>query len=240
MMAKNKIFHSKSGADINFEFIARLFLAALLVFLILKACGKIDLFDSDKKYIQSFGKFVDGINEMTIIEETFSLELKEKAAVIGFSRNSEYYECINCYGGMDDKAKIVVEKPITEECTGNSCICLCDGGFELQEKEFKGQQVKFGQCQNVRLQCRPLRWDIIDIMPIGNLGKEYWKNGFLFTNSVSGANGLKTYEKETTTFKVGKVQNIIGVCNLDMKEFNKNELGIDKCITKESEEEEEP
>lgn len=236
-MIKSKIYRSKIGVlGMSTESIGRVLLAMLLLFAIFAIACEIYNVDPDKKYHDSFNYFVDGINTMTISEHEFTLSFKEKAAIVGFSKNSEFYECINCYGGTQDKPKIVVEKPIVEACLNHACICLCNWEFKLEEKDLNGQKTKFGECSEQQFSCKSIERDIIDELPITKDGKEYWKNGFLFVNDIAGANGLIIYKEEEIKFKVNKRNEIIAVCNMDMYEFNQEEFGIDSCIITEYDE----
>ena len=178
---------------------------------------------------------------MKLGKETFTLNLKDKSSIIGFSKNSERYECFNCYIGTQDRPAITVDKPKNEFCDGQACICLCSEDFKLIEKDLNGKTEKFGQCSAV-LNCKTIEQrDIISKVTIKTYsginigfttlggGEEYWKNGFLFTNGVSGANGLKLYSDELNTLIVEKRSNVIGICNKDMLVFNNDKLGFNNC-----------
>lgn len=238
---KNMYKNKKADITLPVETIVRLIGAFLLLVIAGWFGAKAYAYFTVNKDAKTFELFVDKINKMNLPQETFTLPLKEKSAIIGFSKNSERYECINCYVGVQNRPTIIFDKPKNEACNDNACICLCNGGFEFLEKNLEGKSTKFGKC-STKLNCKTIQGDIIDkliikiysginikVTKIGG-GEEYWKNGFLFVNGVAGVNGLKLYEEEIIPLVVEKRSNKIGICNYDMIEYNKNELKFNGCI----------
>ena len=244
MMLKNK--KSETTA---LEALVRTIATAAIIFLIVIPAGvKLYAYYSnpETKYMQSFQNFVDKINKMNLGRDQFTLNLNEKSAIIGFSKNADRYECFNCYIGVQNRPSILFNKPKDNECNNNACICLCNGGFQLIERDLDGKSTEFGQCTNT-LQCKRIEQkNIVDkviiktypgldikITKLGG-GAEYWKNGFLYANGVPGSNGLKLPNQEINDFVVEKNADMIGICNYDMLKFNRDELHTDSCIITES------
>lgn len=234
---KIMLFNKKS-ATLSPEALVRIVGALLIILLIiLPFYNKVSAAYSNQKYLKSFENFADKINKMSLPRETFLLNLKEKSAIIGFSKNADRYECYNCYIGVQNRPSIIFNKPKDEACSDNACICFCSE-FALVEENLDGKQIKSGKC-SVKLTCRKIeQGDIVNkvviktysgLLGVGG-GEEYWKNGFLFVNGISRANGLRLYSNELNTFIVEKKSNLIGVCNTDMIQFNKNNLNFDGCI----------
>lgn len=213
------------------------------------------IFDTNRKYIVSFEEFVEEVNNMRTGIEQFEIQLKDKSAIIGFSKGASRFECFNCYIGDQGRPRIIVDKPHNIECQDSACACLCTGEFKLEEKgldEFGGKQTRNGSCQNPI--CKSLDDDIVDktvvkrfeglnlwLFTVGEGVTEHWNDGFLFTRNIAGANGLKLYNEELTTLIVekerissptspGEITGVIGVCNLDMFDYNKNNLGFEGCL----------
>lgn len=198
-------------------------------------------FNTDKKYIVSFENLVRDINNMGQGRETFLLAMKDKSAIIGFSKSASRYECFNCYVGVVNRSTVFFDKPAKPECAGKACICLCND-FKLEDntENLFDKSIKSGKCSE--LQCRQLNADVpertsIKLYPgldiwIATLGggTEYWKNGFLYARGVSGANGLKLYTEENVNFIAERRSNTIGICNYDLLGFNQDTLGIDRCV----------
>ncbi len=244
------MFNGKKSVVSNLETIVRIGAALLLIFLIvLPLWNKAHAALTSQQYQRSFERFVDDINKMNLGKDTFTISLKEKSAIIGFSKNSERYECFNCYIGVQNRPSVIVNKPKNEYCDNKACICLCGEAFNLLESSLDGKSMKLGQCSSL-LKCKTVeRLDIIDkvviktypginlgIATLGGGGQEYWKNGFLFANGISGANGLKMHSDNLNVLNVEKRLNLIGVCNADMLGFNKNTLKFDSCIITEYDE----
>lgn len=242
------MLHNKKSETIGPEALVRIIATVAIIFLVVIPAGvKIHAYYSnpEKKYLQSFQDFVDKINKMNLGRDQFELNLNEKSAIIGFSRNADRYECFNCYIGVQNRPSIIFNKPKDNECVNNACICLCNGGFQLIEGDLDGKSMQFGKCIS-NFQCKGIEKNIVDkviikVYPGLNIkitklggGAEYWKNGFLFANGVSGANGLKLSNQEINDFVVEKTPDIIGVCNSDMLKFNRDELHADSCIITES------
>lgn len=196
-------------------------------------------FNTDKKYTESFENFVRDINNVGQGRETFLLRMKDKSAIIGFSKSASRYECFNCYVGVQNRPTVFFDKPTKPECAGKACICLCND-FKLEDSTENDKSIKSGKCSEI--QCRPLNADVpertsIKLYPgldiwvaiIGG-GTEYWKNGFLYARGVSGANGLKLYTEENVNFIAERRGNTIGICNYDLLGFNQDALGIDRCV----------
>jgi hypothetical protein len=210
----------------------------LFLLIIFPAYNKISSYFSYEKYSKSFENFVNKINKMELPKETITLLLNEKSAIIGFSKNSEGYECVNCYelgtitsiAGAADKTTIIFNKPNNKACSENACICFCSSELKILRENFKS--IKYGKC-TTELICKKIEnKDITNKVTIKTYlggGSEYWKNGFLFANGVQ-ANGLELHDKELIILVVEKKSNIIGICNNEMLEYNKNKLDFDGCL----------
>jgi len=244
-MLKNK--KAEEGITIIPAALVKIFIAAAIVLLIILPAGsKLYAFviGSDKKYDQAFKDFTDKIDKMNIGRDTIEISLKQKSAIVGFSKNAENYGCFNCYGSETNRPTIIFNKPLDIECKNSACICLC-GEIQLLQDKLDGKSVKYIQCHKPK--CKQLAYDIVDktilkLTPrqnilITTLGwqDEYWNNGFLFTNGIAGANDLKLYDEQRTQLIVEKRSNLIGVCNVDIMEINKG-LGYDSCIITEFDE----
>lgn len=227
------MFKNKKADTTSLEALIRVITTvAIIILIVLPLWNKVyaAYFNQDKKYLQSFQSFVDNINEMPRGRETFEMKLKEKSSIIGFSKNSDRYECFSCYVGIQNRPTIIFDKPVNNECSDNACICLCDG-LQLMEQGPEGKVTKLAQCQ--KLTCKKIEQnDIVNklVIKVYRNGEQYWKNGFLFVNGVAKANGLKFDNREINTLVVEKKSDTIGVCNSDMIKFNKNELNFDGCI----------
>lgn len=229
LILKNK----KSSTEITETLVILVVTIAAILFIAGPAWAGIKtlLFNQQKAYLNSFNNFVDSVNKMNLPRDAFEIRLKERSAIIGFSKNADKYECFNCYVGIQNRPTIIFNKPANEkECMDNACICLCNE-FQLIDKMLDNKLTKFGQCS--KLTCKRIEQDIankviiktyqgidIKITTLGG-GAEYWKNGFLFVNGVAGANGLKLYNEERINLIVEKKQNIIGVYNQDILNVNK-------------------
>lgn len=227
---------NKKADDLTLPGLVRIFLAFIIIVLIVYPAGNslyAATLGKEKRYTQSFQNFVDNINKMSSGRQSFEVMLKEKSAIIGFSKNTDQYECFNCNGMHEDRPTMVFEKPKNEECINNACICLCREEFQIAKGSFEGKSLNQGQC--LKLFCKKIeRKDIVGKTILKN--NQYWKNGFLFINADVEEIGLKAYKQESGTFVVEKRANVIGVCNTDMMKFNKNELGFDSCLITEYEE----
>jgi len=224
------------------ETLVRIVIALAIVFLIvfpLWSRLEAAFFNTDKKYTESFENFVSSINNMGQGRETFLLRMKDKSAIIGFSKSAGRYECFNCHVGVQNRPTVFFDKPAKPECAGKACICLCND-FKLEDSTENDKSIKSGKCSEI--QCRPLNADVpekasvklypgLDIwVAIIGGGTEYWKNGFLYARGVSGANGQKLYTEENVNLIAERRGNMIEVCNYDLLGFNQDTLGIDRCI----------
>jgi len=89
-----------------------LLLAFIAVAVIVVSCSR--LYSSDDKYVESFEEFVEDVNAMSNPRDSFSIDIKKKSGIIGFSANGEGFECINCRGGdkiISKKVNIIFERP---------------------------------------------------------------------------------------------------------------------------------
>jgi len=234
-MLKNK----KSG-EITSESLVILVITILSIVVLFTpsySIAKSYLFNTQKKYNEAFDNFVKRINDISLQRDTFEIKLKEKSAIIGFSKNADAYEYIYSYAKQDIPITIFNKPTNEKECDGYACICLCEG-LQLIEKKYNDFLTKFGQCS--KMVCKKIEQDdiankiVIKVIPSNALvvgHSEYWKNGFLFVNGLSEANGLRQYDKEIINLIVEKKQNIIAVCNQDISNVNKKELKSDTCIT---------
>ncbi|MFH0868511.1 MAG: hypothetical protein V1831_04310 [Candidatus Woesearchaeota archaeon] len=228
---------------------------AMLVWIVFPA-GKAAyaaFFGPEQDYIKSFEKFVDGINHMSSDGMQISVKLKKESAIIGFSKNTDRYECYRCDApeGAMGFVSIIFERPKNTECSGNPCACLCSKGLKFEYKDFEGSKATVGECQD--LVCKKLEHDIVDKVIVwvhdsytdsDELAKrlqspdqyiKLWMNGFLFANSLDDASELnKLNNKETSTLFVEKIHNYgplqegepeysVGVCNKEMFDFH-NEI----------------
>jgi hypothetical protein len=238
----------KNKKSLVLESLVRLVVTIGVLLLIVFPAGErvyTAFFGSDTKYLQSFEEFVNNINDMRLERETFSIRLREESAIAGFSKNSDKFECYNCYVGVQDRPTIIFNKPKTQDCSGRACICLCKDDFKLNNDILNGKTIKVAECEE--LTCKSLNKDIVENLPVKIYpgfkmfgfqilgGAEYWKNGFLFANGVTGTNGLKLYNQESNNLIVEKRQNFIGICNPDMLKYNLDELKTDRCIVTEKE-----
>ncbi len=231
------MFNNKKSDELAPEALARTLITVVIILLIVfPAYNRLHaaFLSSEKKYLQSFENFVNAINKMTPGRQSFELRLNDKSAIIGFSKNTDRYECFNCYSAQN-RPTIIFNKPVNEECSGSACICLCKEGFKFEVNDIEGKPTEIGQCQ--KLACKKIEnQDVIDRTIISpnsitesSENTAYWKNGFLFANGVPLANGLKPYDEEYTTLVVEKKSDIIGICNSDMLKIRK-ELGSYDCI----------
>lgn len=184
----------------------------------------------ERKEADSFKKFVEDINQMRPGSSPFLLDfLGKNSAIIGFSKGSESYECVDCYGNT--RPKTIVNKPPDPKCEDDACVCICSGQFELVETEFEGETTKFGQCRILE-ECEALDKDIVNKLTIPGGSNGYWKDGFLLVIDVPGLNGLGPFDPKINHIVVEKRKNVMGFCTKDILEYNKKELGFDSCIPK--------
>jgi len=221
---------NKKSIFIGVGALMMLIVSIVLFVVIIKSTGHISNFlfgSSGDKYMQDFIKFVEDINNQRSGTSPPNLiKLKENSAIVGFTKNSDSFECIDCYS--DKTSHIIVEKPPNPECENNACICLCVEEFQLVDTTYKFESIKESFCP--KFECEELEPDIASNVAIPGDSKGYWKNGFLIVNNVPGANGLKSFNPQIDHIIVEKRQNIMGVCTREMIEYNRNELGFDKCI----------
>jgi hypothetical protein len=228
------------------ETLIRVLIIVAVIFLVIRPAGQkiyAAVVDPDKKYDEAFVKIAEQINEMKSDQETFSVLLKDKSAIIGFSKDADRWECYNCYVGIaNPRPTNIVSKPINTECNGQACICICSEFEILKYQDVEGLKTKtdIGQCKG-ELKCSSLSYDIagktiIKLYPATG-GTEHWNNGFLFVNGISGVNGLKKYDEESVILTVqkklissntpeGQPYSIVGFCNTDMLDFNKDKLNL--------------
>lgn len=210
-------------------------LAALFV-LVIPGCVWIreNFLDSDKKYIQSFEEFVDGINEMNLKTiDSFFLEMKKKSAIIGFKKGADTFTCQKClplYSGLTTYYHtITVDKPSNSECSEGACVCLCNEEFTLDDAEYDSKENIFyygGNCKNFK--CSSLNHDIVQRTIINKKENIEWKDGFLLLRDVMG---LGSDVEPSILYKVqmrnlpgpikpGDTFTEIGVCNEAMLKYN--------------------
>lgn len=206
----------------------------------------IGLADSGRS-LESFEEFVDELNSMNVGQKDVYLELNKKSAVIGFNQPGDAFECYSCPpNGNSKRITQRTYKPDNSPCNGKACICLCNGGFEVR---FEGgtesmEGVWTGRCKNGMI-CRELTGGlkIVDETRIGKVTEvlnsyyQHWNNGFMFTREVSNADGFSAINHKglikLVIEKTTNSENLIGVCNEEILDFNQNELGINSCINKE-------
>ncbi|MBU90391.1 hypothetical protein CMO94_02515 [Candidatus Woesearchaeota archaeon] len=177
---------------------------------------------SGDSYTRDFEGFVDDINRLGLgVSPPDLIKLKKKSAIIGFSKGADIYECIDCYSSKIQHINVL--KPQKQECENNACVCLCIENFQFAE--YEGDPIKYGFCP--KFECKELEQNIIEEASIPGGG--YWKNGFLFANDVSEANGLRDFNPQIDPLIVEKRQNIVGICSRDMLEYRAG-LGFDSCI----------
>ena len=226
------------------ETLIRVIAIVAVIFLVILPAGnkiKAAIIDPEKKYNEAFENFAGQLNEMRLDQETFSVLLQEKSAIIGFSKNADRWECYNCYVGISNpRPTKIVYKPNDKECIGKACVCICSEFELLKDQEVEGLKTKadIGQCKG-KLMCNSLNYDIVDKTIIklysASSGTEYWNNGFLFVNGMSEVNGLKKYDEENVISGNAPEEqpySIVGFCNEDLMEFNKDKLNLPQntCI----------
>lgn len=193
--------------------------------------------------VEDFEEFVDGINEMpTDSKNAFSLELDDKSAIIGFDKSEGYTceECINCIVAAVWKQTMTIARPSNPECTNSACVCLCDNNFGKDGSLCVPGEIASFKCEEYL--CKALNTDISIVG--GTLIKKdvgtdvSWKNGFSFLNVAKmnlladlGANvvlnGLEANTNKQRALYVEKsANNVVGVCNQEMLDYNKEELGL--------------
>ncbi|MBI2134978.1 hypothetical protein HYU09_03230 [Candidatus Woesearchaeota archaeon] len=224
------------------EALLRIIITIAIVFLIvLPFWNRLEaaIFNPDRKYLESFENFASSINNMGQGRETLLLTMRDKSAIIGFSKDAGRYECFNCYVGIQNRPTVFFDRPSNPECSGRSCICLCNN-LILYDAVENDKSIKSGKCSEI--QCKVLNGDVPQTTPIKLYpgidiwvttiggGTEYWKNGFLYARGVSGANGLKLYTDESVNFVAERRGSNIGICNYDLLGFNQGTLGIDRCV----------
>ena len=232
---------TKKKSEITLTAIVELILVIVLFLIAFVACTTIKngFSNNDEKYIASFKDFVNGINDMTNPRKVFTVEVKTRSAIgsaiIGFSKEGNAWKCVNC---NPDRS---FSKPHNQQCDNNACACLCLDGFK-----FKGI---LGQCEKPLI-CETLediRKTAINIKQITIISSNddkfqptdtYWENGFLFANGVTlfdndinDANGMKNFMGNQMEIFVDKDNNVISVCNAEMRQRNKNAFNDDKCTT---------
>ncbi len=219
----------------------------VLLLVVIPACNMISkLFFSSGSSIKAFEEFVNGINEMPPdSKEAFLLELGEGitmgtgSAIVGFSKTGNYKcdECVKCGPGVAMwRGDMKITRPSNPECAGTACIFLCDGNFMMLSACGAGTGI--GECEEYI--CMPLNSniDIVDETTIKDrtvLPDVLWHNGFLFLNYIPFVNGLEINKEKQRTLYVEKNKgNMIGVCNQEMLDYNRDKFGEDKdiCINK--------
>lgn len=200
----------------------------VIFFLILPACNKVQsYFDTDQKYKRSFEKFVDKINGFPAGKRPASIELDKDSAIIGFSKNINLFECVNCWDGNKN---IVFDKPTkNQECSESACICLCNEGFDSTEIGSGDDQAKVIHCKK-KLNCKQIDKDVVEATVVSVREGSYFNNGFLFARDISDVNGLEKHTQETIDFVVDKTEDIIAVCTPNMLIQN----NLDSCLIEET------
>ena len=200
--------------------IVRIILAIVLFIFVFVACTMIKsaFFSNDDKYTVSFVGLVNSINDMNMKQpkKTVPLETKEESAIIGFRKDGAAWECNNC----NPTKKFV--KPSNQQCDGNACACICIEGF-------KGSQTNI-ECQT--LICRTLTKDIKDETIIDKDKNIKWINGFLFVNGMDNVNGLPKFRGTQMDLFIDDNNDVISVCNADMREYNKRTFKYNKRTVK--------
>lgn len=221
--------------------LVRIIIAIAVLFLIvIPACNKLRAYLSNSE-TESFGAFVDKINKMdSNSKEDFAFRLEEKSAVVGFSKDANRYECFNCYvGTASPRATIIFNRPADQDgCSGGvPCACLCSS-LKLEQENPKVAQCSSLLCKKISSATMGnldvTGKTIVKKYPFG--GTEHWNNGFLFVNGVAGANGLRLYNENPMLLYIEKKGNIIGVCNKDILDLNRDALHLPEgtCINKDS------
>lgn len=235
-----KLFNGKKGEsetismDALIRWIGAAFLALAILFIGCRAWGQFSAHTSSK----SFENFIGDIDKMTRRDSTLTISMQPKSAIIGFSRGAQRFECFNCGIGNQNRPSAVFDKPSHEACIGSSCICLCSE-FKLEEGSIDGKSTQIGKCLS-KLICQPVKYNIVDktivhVYPSTGV-QEYWKNGILFANGIAGANRLRISNADVTRLKVEIRSDVMGICNDDMIQFNKEQLKFDGCINTEYDE----
>lgn len=242
---RNKqIFWNKKSVDIVPEALVRTvvtvgFVLVVYLFGSTAYANTIKPYFSEKKYVKSFDDFINNINNMEVRRDTFGLKLGQNTAVIGFSKDIQKYECINCYNIGVNVRTVTADKPNDKECIGQACICLCSEGLRISES---GAALAVIGCQKYtckkivqkdiakRTAIEPLLVLVHPKQPPQTYPRA-WINGFLYSNNFPNANGLKVNNEEAIELVVERKDDVIGVCNRDALKYNKNVLGSEACIT---------
>lgn len=213
---------------------------AIFFLILLPAWNKVEaaFFNSGQK---SFEAFVDKINGMVQYPkktESVVLELNDKSAVIGFSKNTDAYRCYcgSKWSGPSivERLNVIINKPNVPECIADACICLCDIKTETKDILGSGSGL-IGRCENSI--CKKLNGGM-DITPKTNMKPDdgsipqYWDRGFLFANGFNNLNGMQMSMDKINTIYIQKEGNIIGVCDGNMLQYNKDKLKLQEnaCI----------
>ncbi len=196
------------------EALMRLMIAIVLLFIVFKIGKQVvyALFGGSNS-IQSFEKLVEEMNSIKGYEnpKEILLSMDKETAVVGFSKNSEEFQCKGC---KDTSFGIYfIKKPYNEECKNEPCICLCRG-LTLGNDPDRMDETKF-ECK--QFFCKKLKYDIapkisfketLDKKKVITLNypsshSPYWENGFFFMRLGS------TYLKKSNPFS-DRITELIG------------------------------
>lgn len=223
--------NKKSGIPV-LSALLRIIIAIVLVFVFFVACNKVRnaFSNEDDKVVDSFEEFADGIIDMSD-PKSFELEFKKGTAIMGFRKGDidVKWDCVNCNPTRD------YPRPTSDACVGSACVCLCLEGFSF-DSNFRGK------CPSA-LRCKALKRnnaekDIKEITIIKSNDNDYddsddtyWKNGFLFANSVESASGISKISVNKLQLFVDNNNGVIVVCNAEMKTYNEGKFGKPICTT---------
>jgi len=228
------------------ETIVRLVIAVIIVFVLGFGGCKIynNVFDTERKYLESFGEFVDFTNEMELGTDNFLLKLKEKSAVIGFDKEGGGYSYVTTsLKSNDESEQAIFMKPSNEGCLGSSCICLCFDGLMKSGSTLTCGRIECKQLKNSDIVSSNLIFSP-ELPNDQNKKFTYWKNGFFFGRSISkDYNGLPKKKDEIFQLKIEKIvignKFVLGVCNSDINDLKNNqrrEYFGNRCIVTEFDE----
>ena len=152
-------------------------------------------------------ELVESVKDGEILSLPYYMD--KKTALIGFSNDSNRFECNNCEFTLERTS--VFNKPTSTTCEDDSsCICLCTEGFKYGE----GTQSRY-QFSCEKMYCSSFQslkfLDKVDVKS-SNL-RAYWECGFLYGRTIHKiANGLLPNNIATRTFYVQRYKNTVHVC----------------------------
>jgi hypothetical protein len=210
---------NKKGFLLGAEGLLRLILAIVLVFIAFTACSKLGPKSSDQenKYILSFEDFVSGIDSQSRERTAYTVEMGKKSAIIGFSKDKNSWKCENCPGAGN---KEIFKPTDSLSCKNSACVCLCKKDFRFEDE--------FGVCNE--LICIQTTQDFSSTTKVMG-SNSFWKDGFLIVRDIENGNGLPKQIQEDIELFVDNPESkdLLTICTLDMREYNKDNLGYDGC-----------